>query len=1274
MKSRIINVFYDENGYPFKDQERSVRFPIVGSGFMGASNTTQIKFYFKEIGDDAVKYVAVSKLPNGKVGSKVLENYYDSELDEPYALLELDSYYTQYKGDLFISLQGYQGGVQVTYDEDTELYEIEGTPTIQATGSIKFTNNYATQFVGSGEEQNITLQQLLAIISDTVLRYYVNSSNTLAEVFNEIGTKICAIDIEGDEYLCEMSGDTNIVIYDIHNQEWYAFSGANTTTIDTVLNDQYKHTIASKEYVDENVLEMTMSPMTLTQDQVDYLIKNNARIKYDGFLFEHAYIDNDNDHVYICTYMPVVISSNTAIAFPFVVLTPANMTLTHNFNHLQIYNQEQADTLFATKQELANFGNLFTYKGTASVSEINALTNIGNGWCYNLTDSGTLTLGNLQVETGDNVAFNGTIWTKLSSETILGQYYTKQEGQAFESDIDNRVTNVENEVSVLASGSPKGVYDDVTALTTAFPEGNDNIYVCLDTGDWYYWNGTQWASGGDYLSSLPDAKLNPLSTNSIQNKAITDLFDIDYGLNLYDFENRYLGYITTNGTGAESASYITSDYIPVKPGQVIITQSPINAQAEMRWVSAYDENKNVIAASGATDVSSYTVPNGVYFIRVCCLANRLNSLSMILADNTLPKLYVPYHEPRYILKENHIKDDILETTELLNNFEKVNGTNLLNKNDVKTGVYIATTGSYEENPSYNTSNLIPVKPGQVLSIWNGDTPTNMRFVCALDENLTAIPSSGQGTEEQTYTVPDGIAYVKITFYSSASLDTLMIIVGTTYPGSYYSYINPYYVLKGNQVSIDDLNFAKLQNLFDVATNQLTENKFLWQGSLSDNNAYNTIDYVEVSPNTTYSVCAKYHHEARTLEEYDSSKSLVSGTSKTYVNTFTTSSTTKYIRGSFYKGDIQTLTIIEGNEPLSSLPHKKLIDGSLIAPNRELLAFLPKEIYCVVGQTIEIYNDQVMPSASKYHFNYYCNVGKALNRKFTVTGTNNNVGEYSLVLEIYDDNEYMLYSLKSTLKIVAALSTQKSICPIGDSLTNGKYWLKYVNDDLSNGNIQYVGTRGSVAGRKNEGRSGWTAAKYLSSNEYDYEQPATPNPFYSSSLGRFSWSYYKSTYSINPDAVQIWLGTNDLLGTTKEQFATNIKQMITYIRQDDATIPIFICLTILPAEQNGIGTQTSTDGFASATGMWQYHWWNTIISGVKYLENELLALNDSNLHIIPLVCSHDSKYNFGVVETNVNPHITTVKEPMPVEGVHPQQPGYEQIGDILYSCYCAKLGS
>jgi len=165
MEIKILQVFYGKDGLPYKDKDRQVHFPITGTGFLGASNTTQIKFYYDELDNlDETTWVAVSKLPNGKLGSRVLESHLDSDLNEHYALLELDNYYTQYKGDVFISLQGYQGGFDFDYDEENSQYEIHGTPTIAATGSISFKVNYANQFVGSGETDNINFQRILAAL------------------------------------------------------------------------------------------------------------------------------------------------------------------------------------------------------------------------------------------------------------------------------------------------------------------------------------------------------------------------------------------------------------------------------------------------------------------------------------------------------------------------------------------------------------------------------------------------------------------------------------------------------------------------------------------------------------------------------------------------------------------------------------------------------------------------------------------------------------------------------------------------------------------------------------------------------------------------------------------------------------------------------------------------------------------------------------------------------------------------------------------------------
>ena len=203
MESKVLRVFYGNDCLPYKDSNRSVHFPIVGNAFQGANNSTEIRFYYERIGGDDTTWVAVTKLPNGKIGSKVLTSHLDSELNEYYAKLELSSFYTQYKGDVYISLQGYQGGVVVSYDDEEELYTITGTPTIRATGSIKLAINYATQFVGSGEEENVTLQELFGYLSNKL-----DINKAIVTVAN-----ISSADITGY--------DNGQIFYCLHNKQYY---------------------------------------------------------------------------------------------------------------------------------------------------------------------------------------------------------------------------------------------------------------------------------------------------------------------------------------------------------------------------------------------------------------------------------------------------------------------------------------------------------------------------------------------------------------------------------------------------------------------------------------------------------------------------------------------------------------------------------------------------------------------------------------------------------------------------------------------------------------------------------------------------------------------------------------------------------------------------------------------------------------------------------------------------------------------------------------------
>ncbi len=76
------------------------------------------------------------------------------------------------------------------------------------------------------------------------------------------------------------------------------------------------------------------------------------------------------------------------------------------------YTKEQVDTLFSST---------LRYRGTLSVAEINALdvSTIKIGDFYNVSDGGVLIVGNIEVMAGDNVAWTGNSWDKLTMDLTI---------------------------------------------------------------------------------------------------------------------------------------------------------------------------------------------------------------------------------------------------------------------------------------------------------------------------------------------------------------------------------------------------------------------------------------------------------------------------------------------------------------------------------------------------------------------------------------------------------------------------------------------------------------------------------------------------------------------------------------------------------------------------------------------------------------------------------------------------------------------------------------
>lgn len=55
-------------------------------------------------------------------------------------------------------------------------------------------------------------------------------------------------------------------------------------------------------------------------------------------------------------------------------------------------------------------------------------------------------------------------------------------------------------INGVVDGSPKGVYANLSALQSAYPNGASGVYLTSDTGHWYYYN-NGWKDGGVYRES-----------------------------------------------------------------------------------------------------------------------------------------------------------------------------------------------------------------------------------------------------------------------------------------------------------------------------------------------------------------------------------------------------------------------------------------------------------------------------------------------------------------------------------------------------------------------------------------------------------------------------------------------------------------------------------------------------------------------------------------------------------------------------------------------------
>ena len=75
----------------------------------------------------------------------------------------------------------------------------------------------------------------------------------------------------------------------------------------------------------------------------------------------------------------------------------------------------------------------------------------------------------------------------------------------------------------------------------------------------------------------------------------------------------------------------TSDYLPVQPGETVVSENERSGMIEIQFLAAYDENKQVIPSAGITrggdgNGTTYIVPEGVNYIRLSVATNQAGNV------------------------------------------------------------------------------------------------------------------------------------------------------------------------------------------------------------------------------------------------------------------------------------------------------------------------------------------------------------------------------------------------------------------------------------------------------------------------------------------------------------------------------------------------------------------------------------------------------------------------------------------------------------------------
>ena len=245
-------------------------------------------------------------------------------------------------------------------------------------------------------------------------------------------------------------------------------------------------------------------------------------------------------------------------------------------------------------------------------------------------------------------AINTEIGTDATANTIKGRL------KEVEDQADQNTSNI------AALNSPF----QVIALEANLPSTDQNkMYICEDTGDWYYWDTTnsEYVSGGSAAGvhidttlktagAAADAKATGDAISELSSELDTTQNDIDYYINLLEYltnismvkkiteyQIAQTGHVSINGMISSNDQFWNTDYIECSFYKFLIVVSSMKSfDGNSYCVGFYDIDKSPVGVypfrkNGMTVFDLISVPSGAYYFKYTCTAgvknnNNINNL------------------------------------------------------------------------------------------------------------------------------------------------------------------------------------------------------------------------------------------------------------------------------------------------------------------------------------------------------------------------------------------------------------------------------------------------------------------------------------------------------------------------------------------------------------------------------------------------------------------------------------------------------------------------